>query len=297
MHRPAQLPAQPPSWPAPIDISGLCAPTLRLWVFTASRCSQSITGPLAALAALPLLTASPTQLATMSLARASRLAAALAASCGPLHAGAAPTPLLRQGQQLVSLAAAWGAAPARGFAASDAAGAAAASAAPPPPAAAAAARSTTAAAAPASSSPAAAAAAAAAADPLQQQLPDVYVRLDGQHVERRYTVQPKPVFAVVEVGGTQYKVTPNDVIVVEKLSGVDVNDTLRLQRVLLLGSAEETVIGRPYVPEASVTAAVEVRARVLACVLACLLGVLACSQRDAFSAACVACRRAQPARS
>lgn len=112
---------------------------------------------------------------------------------------------------------------------------------------------------------AAAAAAAAAAEPAaaataQPALPEVYVRLD-QPVTEQYSVQPKRVFAVVEVGGTQYKVTPNDTIVVEKLGGVDVNDRLHLCRVLLLGSAAETIIGRPYIPEAAVTAAVEVRAR------------------------------------
>ncbi|KAL4423673.1 hypothetical protein ABPG75_000974 [Micractinium tetrahymenae] len=108
---------------------------------------------------------------------------------------------------------------------------------------------------------AAAAAAVAAAEPAaaaaaEPALPDIYVRL-GQPIAEQYRVQPKRVFAVVEVGGTQYKVTPNDTIVVEKLAGVDVNDRLQLQRVLLLGSAAETIIGRPYVPEAAVTAAVE----------------------------------------
>lgn len=104
-----------------------------------------------------------------------------------------------------------------------------------------------------------AAAEPAAAAATQPELPEVYVRLD-QPITEQYSVQPKRVFAVVEVGGTQYKVTPNDTIVVEKLGGVDVNDRLQLQRVLLLGSAAETIIGRPYVPEAAVTAAVEVRA-------------------------------------
>lgn len=80
-------------------------------------------------------------------------------------------------------------------------------------------------------------------------------------VTGEYGVQPKRVFAVVEVGGTQFKVTPDDVIVTERLRGVDVNDKLALPRVLLLGSEEQTVIGRPYVPEAYVTAAVEVGGR------------------------------------
>jgi large subunit ribosomal protein L21 len=76
-------------------------------------------------------------------------------------------------------------------------------------------------------------------------------------VDGPYKVEPKPVFAVVEISGTQYKVTPDDVVITEKIRGVDVNDKLRLNRVLLLGSQTETVIGRPYVGEASVTAAVE----------------------------------------
>lgn len=80
-------------------------------------------------------------------------------------------------------------------------------------------------------------------------------------VTGEYGVQPKRVFAVVEVGGTQFKVTPDDVIVTERLRGVDVNDKLALPRVLLLGSEEQTVIGRPYVPEAYVTVAVEVGGR------------------------------------
>lgn len=92
-------------------------------------------------------------------------------------------------------------------------------------------------------------------------LPPVYSRLEGGGVAGAYTVARKAVFAVVEVGGTQYKVTPDDVIVTEKLGGVDVNDRLTLSRVLVLGSAGETVIGRPYIPGAAVTAAVEVRRR------------------------------------
>jgi large subunit ribosomal protein L21 len=76
-------------------------------------------------------------------------------------------------------------------------------------------------------------------------------------VNGAYTVERKPVFAVVEIAGTQYKVTPDDLIITEKIRGVDVNDKIRLNKVLLLGSKTETIIGRPYVEEASVTAAVE----------------------------------------
>jgi len=103
---------------------------------------------------------------------------------------------------------------------------------------------------PAPEAPAADPTAAAAAGP------EVFVRLD-QRLSGLHRPTPRRVFAVVEVGGTQFKVTPDDVIITEKLAGVDVNDTLALQRVLLLGSQAETIIGRPYVPGASVVAAVE----------------------------------------
>ena len=85
---------------------------------------------------------------------------------------------------------------------------------------------------------------------------DPYTRLEDR-IAAPYTVSPQPVFAVVEVSGTQYKVTPDDLIVTEKLKGVDINDKVRLNKVLLVGSKTETTIGRPYIPDASVTAAVE----------------------------------------
>lgn len=157
----------------------------------------------------------------MSLARSARALARLAAQPSSSSLPGLGS-LVPAQQQLLSL---WCCTPARGFAASAAAAQEPAAAQPP----------------------------AAATD-----LPPVYSPL-GETVGERYSVQPKRVFAVVEVGGTQYKVTPDDVIVVEKLGDVDVNEKLRLQRVLLLGSAAETVVGRPYVPGAAVDAAVEVR--------------------------------------
>ena len=44
----------------------------------------------------------------------------------------------------------------------------------------------------------------------------------------------------------------------EKLRNVDVNDKISIRRVLMLGSRHETIIGRPLVPGAFVTAAIEV---------------------------------------
>ncbi len=59
------------------------------------------------------------------------------------------------------------------------------------------------------------------------------------------------------------QVSPGDLVVSEKLRDVDVNDRVALGRVLLLGSCHETVIGRPLVPRASVTAVIEVRMHAL----------------------------------
>lgn len=94
-------------------------------------------------------------------------------------------------------------------------------------------------------------------DDLYPDMP-VYEPLD-EHVDERYKIQPQSIFAIVEVGGTQYKVTPDDLIYTEKIAGIDINQKLRLGRVMLLGSTAETIIGRPYIPGASVTAAIEVR--------------------------------------
>ena len=68
-----------------------------------------------------------------------------------------------------------------------------------------------------------------------------------------------PIFAVVDFGGTQHKACPGDLLFADGwLDGsVDVNDVVRFTRVLAVGSASKTRIGRPVLPGASVTAAVE----------------------------------------
>ena len=64
-------------------------------------------------------------------------------------------------------------------------------------------------------------------------------------------------FAVFEVGSHQFKVTPDDVIFVEKLWDVRVNNVLTFPKVLLYATREETHIGRPYVLGARVRCVVE----------------------------------------
>jgi len=65
-------------------------------------------------------------------------------------------------------------------------------------------------------------------------------------------------FAVVQVCGKQYKVTDNDVIVVSGYWPPDIGDQIRLEKVLLLGSSNFTLLGRPLLPlnQASVKATV-----------------------------------------
>ena len=65
------------------------------------------------------------------------------------------------------------------------------------------------------------------------------------------------VFAVVKVSGSQYKVTLGDVLTVNKVVGATVGEIMHLDDVLLVGTPNETIIGRPLVPNARVTVAVE----------------------------------------
>nr|8A22_Ap Chain Ap, bL21m [Polytomella magna]8APN_Ap Chain Ap, bL21m [Polytomella magna]8APO_Ap Chain Ap, bL21m [Polytomella magna] len=76
-------------------------------------------------------------------------------------------------------------------------------------------------------------------------------------IEGPYTLNLERVFGVVELAGSQYKVTPDDVIFTNLLHGIEVNEVVMLERVMLLGSRSNTIIGRPYIPGACVLAAVE----------------------------------------
>ncbi|CAO2824767.1 unnamed protein product [Amaranthus hypochondriacus] len=65
------------------------------------------------------------------------------------------------------------------------------------------------------------------------------------------------VFAVIQVGSHQFKVSNGDCIYVEKLKYCEVNDKLILNKVLLAGSTTQTMIGRPILPDVAVHAVVE----------------------------------------
>lgn len=71
-----------------------------------------------------------------------------------------------------------------------------------------------------------------------------------------YSVTQQAAFAVIQTGGSQFKVTTDDVIYHNKMD-LMINDVVKFGKVLLLGTQQETTIGRPFVPQASVIAAVE----------------------------------------
>jgi large subunit ribosomal protein L21 len=62
-------------------------------------------------------------------------------------------------------------------------------------------------------------------------------------------------FAVLNTGGKQYKVSQGDLIEVEKLES-DVGDKVTLHQVLMVGEGENVEVGSPYVSNCEVTSEV-----------------------------------------
>lgn len=60
-------------------------------------------------------------------------------------------------------------------------------------------------------------------------------------------------FAVVQLCGKQFKVTENDLIIVEGYWPPNPGDELRLEKVLLVGSKDFTLVGRPILNNELVT--------------------------------------------
>ena len=63
-------------------------------------------------------------------------------------------------------------------------------------------------------------------------------------------------YAVIQTGGKQYKVSEGDVIYVEKL-GVEDGATVTFDEVLAVGEGDKLTVGAPYVSGAAVTGTVE----------------------------------------
>jgi large subunit ribosomal protein L21 len=60
-------------------------------------------------------------------------------------------------------------------------------------------------------------------------------------------------FAVVQVCGKQFKVTENDIIIIEGYWPPNIGDRLKLEKVLLVGSTDFTLVGRPILNRELVT--------------------------------------------
>src|ERR1700761_5877695 len=60
-------------------------------------------------------------------------------------------------------------------------------------------------------------------------------------------------YAVIKTGGKQYRVSPGDVMVVEKLAG-EPGDSVAFGDVLMVGEGDAVVVGAPTVAGASVSA-------------------------------------------
>ena len=58
--------------------------------------------------------------------------------------------------------------------------------------------------------------------------------LDGKPLDVNQPTTPSDMFAVIAHSGTQYKVSQDDTIVVDKISGVDIGDQIELDEVLLV---------------------------------------------------------------
>ena len=63
-------------------------------------------------------------------------------------------------------------------------------------------------------------------------------------------------YAVIETGGKQYKVSEGDVIYIEKLEAAE-GDAVTFDKVLVLADGENVTVGAPAVEGATVTAKVE----------------------------------------
>ena len=64
-------------------------------------------------------------------------------------------------------------------------------------------------------------------------------------------------YAIIETGGKQYRVTPGDVIDVDRVKRAQPGETLLLDRVLMLNVDSAVTVGAPTVAGARVTAMIE----------------------------------------
>ncbi|KAM9988092.1 hypothetical protein ACTFIZ_003457 [Dictyostelium cf. discoideum] len=78
--------------------------------------------------------------------------------------------------------------------------------------------------------------------------------------KNQFTPIGKDSFAVVHISGKQYKVIEGDIIMTDKIP-VDVGEHIVLDKVLLVGTKNETIIGKPIISNFKVHAYVEEQAK------------------------------------
>lgn len=69
-------------------------------------------------------------------------------------------------------------------------------------------------------------------------------------------------YAIIETGGKQYRVTTGDVVSFEKLAG-NIGDTVTFDKVLLMGGGTDAkvLVGRPYIEKATLEAEIVEQAK------------------------------------
>jgi large subunit ribosomal protein L21 len=69
-------------------------------------------------------------------------------------------------------------------------------------------------------------------------------------------------FAIIETGGKQYRVSPDESLSIEKLEGeLKEGDKVVFDKVLLIEDEKETQVGDPYIKGAKIEATFEGRAK------------------------------------
>ncbi len=80
-------------------------------------------------------------------------------------------------------------------------------------------------------------------------------RMPAWRSETEWKARCFGLYAVIETGGKQYKVQQGDVLFVEKL-GLEEGDSVKFDKVLMVGKEDGLVVGAPYVEGAAVEATV-----------------------------------------
>eukprot|EP00795_Rhopilema_esculentum_P005413 gene5413-580_t len=69
------------------------------------------------------------------------------------------------------------------------------------------------------------------------------------------SIKFKNIFAVVHIGGKQFRITQNDIIMIHKVAA-ECGDKIKLQKVLMVGGKEFSLIGKPLLRNIHIEATV-----------------------------------------